>query len=488
MPLDASQNKRSEEIVQPMAEAEKMDAARDQKMDTTKTFSYPDLNVQSYVKAYDHRGRLNRLFLIMHHIPEHQTTAALDAISEVQHCMMDEELFQRVYRRARNILGDNHDACSYEEGRLEQTRKATREESNRLDEDVQRWRNLNKDENARIAYVELADHFEKQGKFETALAKYLEAYDFADTHYQQIELRIRICKAAILGNSWAQIKSYAPHILESMEFKYQINKQKDSQGALMICLGLYYLHKRMYAEAAHQFVMNPCQGLGPAFKNIISEEHIGLYGALCAVVAYTRGAFEDRVIRNKVFQSYLQQSKKANALVKAYHECRYADVTTALRDLDVDARIDIYLKDQASDILSAVRGKAMVQFFSPFSAMGMSRMAEAFGVTVEELESELVTCISQGHINAKIDSHNKVVQAVDPDEEGDLFTQITGSGKKWTRETKAALLRMSLIQNHVDLHQNRGDGGHFEDSGEEHMFGGIGTFLGLGGRRNRGVF
>jgi len=467
-----------------MADAEKTNAASS--LEISNSYSYPSLNVQKYVEPYGHRGRINRLFLIMQHIPEHSSTAALEAIAEVQHCMKDDELFQRVYRRARNILGENNDACNYDELRLEQTRKGVREESNRLDEDVQRWRNLNKDENARIAYVELADHFESQGKFETALAKYMEAYDFADNHFQQIELRIRICKAAILGNSWPQIKQYAPHILESVEFKYQINKQKNQQGMLMICLGLYYLHKRMYSEAAHQFVMNPCQGLGGAFEDIISEEHIGLYGALCAVVAYTRGAFEDRVIRNKVFQSYLQKSKKARALVNAYHECRYADVTTALRDLEIDTRIDIYLKDQASDILSAVRGKAMVQFFSPFSAMGMTRMADAFGVTVGELESELVTCISQGHIQAKIDSHNKVVQAVDPDEEGDLFDEISKSGKAWTRETKAMLLRMSMIQNHVDLHQNRGHGGDFEDSGEEHFMSGISGFLGLGGRRNRG--
>jgi len=476
-----------------MANADdKSEPVKDQKASRNE-YVYPGLNVQKYVGRYGPRGRINRLFLIMQHIPGHASTAALEAIAEVQHCMKDEDLYKRVYARAKNVLGENHDACNYNELQFETTRKAVREESNRLDEDVQRWRNLNKDENARLSYIDLAAHFEEQGKFETALAKYMEAIDFTDTQYQQIEIRIRICKAAILGNSWAQIKQYAPHILEGTEFKYQIQKHKTQQGALMICLGLYYLHKRMYTEAAQQFVMNPCTGLEDSFGDIVSKEHIGLYGALCAVVAYNRGTFETRVIRNKAFQSYLQQSPKASALVKAYHECRYADVTTALRDLEIDARIDMYLKDQASDILSAVRGKAMVQFFSPFSAMGMDRMADAFGVTVQELESELVTCISQGHIDAKIDSHKKVVQAVDPDEEGDLFEEISSSGKQWTRETKAMLLRMSMIQNGIDLHHNRGPGGDFEDGGrlgEEHLgFGGLGSMLGFGARgRNRGIY
>jgi len=478
-----------------MAETKSSQAAQDKMVEGVSeagSYQYPGLNVPQYVSDYGPRGRINRLFLIMQHLPEHAATAALEAITEASKCMKDDDLYLKVYGKAKSILGSEHDACRYDEFLLEECRKSVRDESSRLDEDVQRWRNLNKDDQARIAYVELADHFEQQGRFDNALTKYMEAYDFADSHHQMIELRIRICKAAILGNSWSHIKSYAPHILESTEFRQQIVKFKNLQGVLMICLGLYYLHKRHYSEAARQFVLNPCTHLGGMFEDIVSEEHIGLYGALCAIVAYTRGQFEDRVIRNKTFQTYLSQSKKASALVKAYHECRYADVTLALNDLEVDARIDLYLKDQSSEILSAVRGKAMVQFFSPFSAMGMDRMANAFGVSVNELESELVTCISQGHINAKIDSHKKVVQAVDPDEEGDLFREIADAGRTWTRETKAMLLRMSMIRTNVDLHQRVGQG-DFDATDDDSFVGNMANFGNifggaLSGRRNRGVF
>ena len=77
-------------------------------------------------------------------------------------------------------------------------------------------------------------------------------------------------------------------------------------------------------------------------------------------------------------------------------------------------------------------------FFSEiFCAVLHTVFKYSLGFFILLFESELVTCISQGHIQAKIDSHNKVVQAVDPDEEGDLFDEISNSGKAWTRETKA---------------------------------------------------
>jgi len=329
--------------------------------------------------------------------------------------------------------------------------------------------------------VELAEHFEKQGKFETAVQKYTEAYDFADTHFQQVELRMRICKAAILGKQWTHVKQYAPHILESSEFRATISNFKHHQGVLMICLGLYYLHKGQYSGAARYFVMNSTTNIGEMFQDIVSEEHIGLYGALCAVVAYNRGEFEDKVIRNKTFQSYLKQSEKASRLVNAYFESKYAAVTQALKDLSVDLNLDLYLRDQAADILSAVRGKAMVQFFSPFSAMGMDRMANAFGVTVQELEDELVNCISHGHITAKIDSHKKVLQSVDPDEEGELFREVQESGRNWTRETKAMLLRMSMVRNNVGLSAGRGFGE--EDGDDVNSFAMKGMFGLLGSGR-----
>jgi len=39
----------------------------------------------------------------------------------------------------------------------------------------------------------------------------------------------------------------------------------------------------------------------------------------------------------------------------------------------------------------------------------MNKMAKAFNTTVGALENELMQLILDGHINARIDSHNKVI-------------------------------------------------------------------------------
>ena len=49
------------------------------------------------------------------------------------------------------------------------------------------------------------------------------------------------------------------------------------------------------------------------------------------------------------------------------------------------------------------------QYFSPYLSADMNRMASAFNTTVMALEDELMQLILDGQINARIDSHNKVI-------------------------------------------------------------------------------
>jgi len=445
-----------------------------------KHYEYPGLEAGKFVEAYGPRGRINRLDLIADHIPEHASTAMLESITNVTDCIMDDDLYTRTYNKAIQILGEG--TVVLDEFLLQESKQKVRETTNKLDHEVQRYRNLNMADKTRTSYIDLAEHYERQGNYGVALTKYVEAFECADSPRHIVEIRVRICKAAILGNVWPQVKQHAPSVLEGNEFRTQIRTGTD-KGILMVCLGLYYLHKKQYNEAARYFVTNPHKNTANYMTDIISNETIGLYGALCAVVAYNRGEFEDHVIFSKFKQNYLQSSPKALALVQAYHECRYADVTKALKDLEVDIHIDLYLRDQASEIISAVRGKAMVQFFSPFSAMSMERMANAFGVNIKELEKELVICISQGHINAKIDSHNKVVQAVDPDDEADLYDSVHQMGSNWARETKAMLLRMSCLQHGVEASE-MGER-NFDGPEDGDGMGGLGMFMNFGRGRHQ---
>lgn len=131
--------------------------------------------------------------------------------------------------------------------------------------------------------------------------------------------------------------------------------------------------------------------------------------------------------------------------------------------------IDLYLCPRVDHLLTAIRGKALVQYFSPYSAMDINKMADSFKVPVSEMEQELAVCIGDSHIKAKIDSHNKIVYASKTNKRNELFQSVLNLGEDFERDMKAVLLRTSLIKNNVIVSQQNqvwgSDGFGYDDDG-----------------------
>ncbi|KNC71029.1 hypothetical protein SARC_16434, partial [Sphaeroforma arctica JP610] len=51
----------------------------------------------------------------------------------------------------------------------------------------------------------------------------------------------------------------------------------------------------------------------------------------------------------------------------------------------------------------------MIQYFHPFKCVSLTKMATACDTEVNELQSTLATLIVDDRINARIDSHNKIM-------------------------------------------------------------------------------
>jgi len=72
-----------------------------------------------------------------------------------------------------------------------------------------------------------------------------------------------------------------------------------------------------------------------------------------------------------------------------------------------DMLLDIYLREHVAVLLSAIREKALIQYFRSYVTVDLNRMAPAFNTSVADLEAELAALIMDGKIQARIDSHMK---------------------------------------------------------------------------------
>ncbi|KAJ4462782.1 putative COP9 signalosome complex subunit 1 [Paratrimastix pyriformis] len=91
--------------------------------------------------------------------------------------------------------------------------------------------------------------------------------------------------------------------------------------------------------------------------------------------------------------------------------------------------MDIYLHDH---------------YFRSYVTVDLTRMAPAFNTTVGDLESELAALIMDGKIQARIDSHNKIMHSRTVNQRADTYETCLRTGDDFVEGSQAMLLRMNI--------------------------------------------
>merc|ERR1719411_57730 len=321
-----------------------------------------------------------------------------------------------------------------------------------LEDEIQRWRNLSNREKICSSYLEAAEYCVSTGNFNTAISRYIEAKSYAADSQMLLDINLKIMVTSIKSGQFGHVKSEASHALASED----IYKDHKFRSKVLCCLALYNLYNGRYEAVVHHLI--DCHfSVYNAFPEILSGADIALYGGLCALGSFTPMQLKKRVLDNAEFKRFLELQPKVGALIQGFYDSEYGKVMSGLNGLRNDIIIDLYLFGRVDHLLTAIRGKALVQYFSPYSAMDINKMASSFKVPVIEMEQELAVCIGDSHIKAKIDSHNKIVYASKSNKRNELFQNVLNLGEDFERDMKAVLLRTSLIKNGCIVSQSRSD-------------------------------
>jgi len=88
----------------------------------------------------------------------------------------------------------------------------------------------------------------------------------------------------------------------------------------------------------------------------------------------------------------------------------------------------------------------MVQYFSPFISVDLKTMAGAFNTDVVGIERELSGLIMEGSIQARIDSHNKILYARTTNQRSSTFDQALRMGEDYQTNTKEMMMRINIMK------------------------------------------
>jgi COP9 signalosome complex subunit 1 len=133
-------------------------------------------------------------------------------------------------------------------------------------------------------------------------------------------------------------------------------------------------------------------------------------------------------------------------LIHDFYASRYASCLGYLQKLKPNLLLDIHLYDHVETLYEQIRHRALIQYTNPFISVDLNTMASAFKTSVAGLEKELAALITENQIQARIDSHNKILYARHADQRNATFQRVLQTGSDLQRETKALLLRANLMR------------------------------------------
>jgi len=260
---------------------------------------------------------------------------------------------------------------------------------------------------------------------------------------------LNVVKVSVFLETWSHVTSYVSKAEGTPDFS-EGNSKNDScvvYTKLKCAAGLAELATKEYKTAAKNFLLanfDYCE-----FPEMISPNNVAMYGGLCALATFDRQEIQKHVISSSSFKLFLELEPQLRDIILKFYESKYASCLKLLDEIRDNLLLDMYIAPHVNALYTKIRNRALIQYFSPYMSADMRLMATAFNRSVSALENEVMHLILDGQIQARIDSHNKILYAKDTDQRNHTFQKAMNMGKDYQRRTKMLILRSAMLKKQI---------------------------------------
>ncbi|KAL1329582.1 hypothetical protein HN51_046701 [Arachis hypogaea] len=410
------------------------------------------LDIEAYASLYSGRTKIMRLLFIADHSSDEKVgnpsmnlealRMAYDEIKKGENTQLMREVAQKINGR----LGPSYELdsawCDAVDHRAEQKKE-------KLDNELNAYRTNLIKESIRMGYNDFGDFYYAHGQLGDAFKSYVRTRDYCTTSKHIVHMCMSVILVSIEMGQFTHVTSYVNKAEQAPDALDPITIAK-----LRCAAGLANLEAKKYKLAARKFLeTNP--ELGSHYSEVIAPQDVATYGGLCALATFDRTELKSKVIDNLNFRNFLELVPEVRELINDFYSSHYASCLEYLGNLKANLLLDIHLHDHVETLYDQIRHKALIQYTLPFVSVDLSMMANAFKTTVAELQKELEALITDNQIQARIDSHNKILYARHADQRNATFQRVLETGREFDRDVRSMLLRSNLVKHDYNVRQLR---------------------------------
>jgi COP9 signalosome complex subunit 1 len=310
----------------------------------------PNFNIKNYIGEYKGRAKIQRLMFLADRSP----TARKSAVKLLMKCantkgenaIKDNRLYNEIFKYGKLYLED----CPEPDVKyLQQNTELNMIKRTKLEDESQKWRNLNQRIPSRRAYLNNAAFLSQVGDFDLAIHKLMDAKEFAELPSEMIECQMEIIKTSVKQGSLAHVQHEANRLFVT----YDKDLTMTDLSQIHACMGLYHMRNEKFNLACTHFLQATKIS---NFSEILTKRDLGIYGALCALGDLKRDMLKVQLVENHLFMNYVNKAPMVKDLVLAMTNSQYSEVMRLLGCLKNGFHLDYYLHKVADALTNAIRG------------------------------------------------------------------------------------------------------------------------------------
>ncbi|ONI22882.1 hypothetical protein PRUPE_2G156700 [Prunus persica] len=410
--------------------------------------SSEQLDVEAYASLYSGRTKIMRLIFIAnksksnHAMELEALRMAYDEIKKGENTQLFRDVVQMIGGRLGPDYAMDLAWCEMVDRRADQKKE-------KLENELNAYRTNLIKESIRMGYNDFGDFYYAHGQLGDAFKNYVRTRDYCTTAKHIVHMCMSSILVSIEMSQFAHVSSYVSKAEQSPEALDPVTVAK-----LRCAAGLAHLEAKKYKLAARKFLETGHE-LGNHYNEVIAPQDVATYGGLCALASFDRMELKNKVIDNLNFRNFLELVPEVRELINDFYSSHYASCLDYLGNLKANLLLDIHLHDHLETLYGQIRHKALIQYTHPFVSVDLHMMASAFKTDVSGLEKELEALITDNQVQARIDSHNKILYARHADQRNATFQRVLQTGDEFDRDVKSMLLRVNLIKHEYNLKGSR---------------------------------
>mmetsp|Transcript_29356 Transcript_29356/g.56342 ORF Transcript_29356/g.56342 Transcript_29356/m.56342 type:complete len:415 (-) Transcript_29356:242-1486(-) len=409
-------------------------------MEPSSVESSASFDLEGYIGNYTGHAKVSRLRFISERVPSVLELEALrmaaDEVKKGENTALYTEIIERIGGR----LGE---AYLLDKNWITKIERESAKRLEKLELELNGYKTNLIKESIRMGHNDLGDFHYERGDLQASFKCYVRTRDYCTTSKHIITMCLNVINISIELGNFIHVTNYVQKAEQTPDLQDPLVLAKLRSAA-----GLAALENKKYTMAARKFVEVNAE-LGTNYRDVISPQDVAVYGGLCALASFDRAELKAKVIDNTIFRNFLELVPEVRELIHDFYASKYASCLHYLEELRPQLALDVHLYDHVERLYEQIRHKALIQYTTPFISVDLSKMAAAFNTTVTGIEGELASLIMDNQIQARIDSHNKILYARQADQRNATFQKAMSTGEAYMRDTRAMLLRASLLKHDV---------------------------------------